>query len=49
MIPDENNRPQFQPVRVGLYLGDRTQVLEGLEADQKVFIDLPENSRREEE
>lgn len=49
MIPDENNRPQFQPVRVGLYLGDRTQILEGLEANQKVFIDLPENSRREEE
>ena len=49
MIPDENNQPQFQPVRVGLYLGDRTQILEGLEANQQVFIDLPENSRRREE
>ena len=49
MIPDENDRPKFQPVKVGLYLGDRTQILEGIEADQKVFIDLPDKSRREEE
>ncbi|MEL6499815.1 MAG: efflux RND transporter periplasmic adaptor subunit [Cyanobacteria bacterium J06623_1] len=42
MIADENNEPVFQPVKVGLYLGDRTQILEGVEANQKVFVDLPE-------
>ena len=49
MIPDENDKPKFQPVKVGLYLGDRTQILEGIEADQKVFIDLPDSRRREED
>ncbi|MEL6786080.1 MAG: efflux RND transporter periplasmic adaptor subunit [Cyanobacteria bacterium J06607_15] len=42
MIADENNEPVFQPVKVGLYLGDRTQILEGVEANQQVFVDLPE-------
>lgn len=45
MIPDENNKPQFQPVTVGLYLGDQTQIVEGVEANQQVFIDLPEKKR----
>ena len=43
MIPGENNKPEFQSVRVGLYLGDKTQILEGIEPDQRVFIDLPAN------
>lgn len=42
MIPDENNQPQFQPVKVGIYLDEQTQILEGVEANQKVFVDLPE-------
>ncbi|MGB5633906.1 MAG: efflux RND transporter periplasmic adaptor subunit [Waterburya sp.] len=45
MIPDENNKPQFQPVKIGLYLGDQIQILEGVEANQQVFIDLPETRR----
>ena len=49
MILDENDKPQFQPVKVGLYLGDKTQILSGVEANQKVFIDLPENDRRSRE
>ena len=47
MIPGENNQPEFQPVKVGLYLGNKTQILEGVEAEDKVFIDLPENRRRD--
>ena len=46
MIPDENSQPKFQPVKVGLYLGDKTQIIEGVAADQKVFIDLPDKGRR---
>ena len=42
MIPGENNKPQFTPVKVGLYLEDKTQIIEGIEPNQKVFIDLPE-------
>ena len=48
MVLGEDNRPVFQPVRVGLYLGDRTQILEGVEANQEIFIDLPESRSREE-
>ena len=46
MIPGENNKPEFIPVKVGLYLGDKTQIIEGIEADQKVFIDLPDKRGR---
>lgn len=42
MIPDENNKPQFQPVKIGLYLGNQVQILEGVSANQQVFIDLPD-------
>ncbi len=45
MIPDENNKPQFQPVKIGLYLGDQIQILEGVAANQQVFIDLPEQKK----
>ena len=46
MIPDANNKPEFTPVKVGLYLGNKTQIIEGVEPDEKVFIDLPEKKRR---
>ena len=46
MIPGKNNRPEFQPVKVGLFLGDKTQILEGIEPNQRVFIDLPETRGR---
>ncbi len=49
MIPDDNNKPQFQPVKTGLYLGDQIQILEGVEANQQVFIDLPEKKGRRKE
>ncbi len=48
MIPDENNQPQFQPVKVGIYLEDKTQILSGVKANQQVFIDLPEGGTQEE-
>ena len=47
MIPDANNKPQFTPVKVGLYLGDKTQIIEGVEPEQKVFVDIPERKRKE--
>ena len=45
MIPDENNQPVFKPVKVGTYLGEQTQILEGVKANQRVFIDLPESKK----
>jgi HlyD family secretion protein len=49
MIPDANNKPKFTPVKVGLYLEDKTQILEGVKPEQKVFIDLPETKKDSEE
>ena len=46
MTPGDNNKPEFTPVKVGLYLGNKTQIIEGLEPEQKVFIDLPEQKGR---
>ena len=46
MIPGVANKPQFKPVKVGLYLGDKTQIIDGVAANDRVFIDLPEKKRR---
>lgn len=45
MIPDNNNKPQFQPVTIGANLDNKIQVLDGLKAGDRVFIELPEDSR----
>jgi HlyD family secretion protein len=44
LVPDAANKPSFKPVSIGLVLDDKTQILSGLEAGEKVFIDLPEGS-----
>ena len=41
LIPGSGNEPKFQEVTLGNSSGRQTQVLEGLEPGEKVFIDLP--------
>ncbi len=41
MVADENDQPQFQLVTIGQVLEDKTQIISGLSAGQRVFIDLP--------
>lgn len=45
MVPDKEGQPKFQSVTVGFVLDDKTQILSGIEAGQRVFIDLPEGSK----
>ncbi len=45
LVPDARNRPEFRPITLGTGLGDQTQVLEGLKAGDRVFIDLPAEER----
>ncbi|MEM8638541.1 MAG: efflux RND transporter periplasmic adaptor subunit [Cyanobacteria bacterium P01_G01_bin.54] len=45
MVPDAGNRPEFRPVKLGVTVEDRTQILEGLQPSDRVFIDLPEQYR----
>lgn len=47
MVPDADNKPEFKPVRIGLVLDDKTQILEGLTPGERVFIDLPEEKKSE--
>jgi HlyD family secretion protein len=49
MVPDEDDEPTFQPVTIGPTVQDQTQILEGLDPGQRVFIDLPEDFRQENE
>jgi HlyD family secretion protein len=51
MVPDENdqNKPKFKPVTIGLVLNDKTQILGGLNPGERVFIDLPEDKNQQEE
>jgi HlyD family secretion protein len=41
LVPDEDDRPQFESVTIGPAVGDQTQILEGVNEGDRVFIDLP--------
>ncbi len=41
LIPDGDGEVQFEPVVLGSQVGDRIQIVDGLEAGDRVFIDLP--------
>ena len=45
MVLNADNKPEFVPVKIGLTLGDKTQILSGIDAAQRVFIDLPKKRR----
>jgi len=47
LIPDAKNQPQFREVTVGAQIGDQTQVLSGVQAGDRVFVDLPKNYKLE--
>ncbi|WP_157871946.1 efflux RND transporter periplasmic adaptor subunit [Gloeothece verrucosa] len=48
-VPDQDKKPKFQPVDIGLVVDDKTQILSGLTPGQPVFIDLPEKPKNETE
>ncbi|MGF1499788.1 MAG: HlyD family secretion protein [Elainellaceae cyanobacterium] len=57
LVPDENDRIRFRPVTLGSQVGNEIQILEGVDAGDRIFVELPpgqelENlnfGRREEE
>lgn len=48
LVTDEEDKPKFKPVRVGLVLDDKTEIISGLNPGERVFIDLPEDMRNQE-
>jgi HlyD family secretion protein len=47
LIPDKNNKPQFREVTVGAQIQDQTQILEGVQAGDRVFINPPKDYKTE--
>jgi HlyD family secretion protein len=41
LLVDANDRPRFQPVELGVSAGRNTQILSGIKAGSRIFIDLP--------
>ncbi len=42
LIPDRTNKPRFQSVTIGTTIGNQTQILDGIQAGDPVFVELPE-------
>lgn len=40
-------KPEFRPVTIGAILNQQTQVLSGIEAGEKVYLELPSNLKRD--
>lgn len=41
-FPGEDDKPEFRPVTIGTSVADKTQILDGIEPGERVFIDFPE-------
>ena len=41
LVPNDRQEPTFRSVVIGITIGEKTEILEGLEPGEKVFIDLP--------
>jgi HlyD family secretion protein len=46
MVPDADNKPKFKLVTIGPTIQNQTQILNGLNKNQRVFIDLPEDFKK---
>ena len=45
LVPDENNKPKFQPVTIGPNIGNETEITEGIKQGEPVFVELPEGQK----
>ncbi|MGB7058701.1 MAG: efflux RND transporter periplasmic adaptor subunit [Geitlerinemataceae cyanobacterium] len=47
LVPDAQNQAQFREVTIGATIGNKIQILEGVEAGEKIFLGLPEGEKLE--
>jgi HlyD family secretion protein len=47
LVPDAQGEAKFQPVTVGVTQDGKTQIVDGLKPEQRVFIDFPEGKAPE--
>ncbi|MTJ55550.1 efflux RND transporter periplasmic adaptor subunit [Anabaena sp. UHCC 0253] len=45
-VADTQNKPEFRPVKIGANIDSQIQVLDGLKAGERVFIELPKEKGR---
>lgn len=45
LIPDAKNQPTFHPVTIGSTIGNQIQILEGVQAGDRVFVELPQGQK----
>lgn len=48
LIPNEKSQPEFRPVTIGSTIGNQTQILEGIQSGDRIFVELPEGQKLEE-
>ncbi|MDJ0727614.1 MAG: efflux RND transporter periplasmic adaptor subunit [Prochloraceae cyanobacterium] len=46
LVADDRGKAKFQPVKVGITQQGQTQILQGLQPQERVFIDFPQNDRQ---
>ncbi|WP_026732604.1 efflux RND transporter periplasmic adaptor subunit [Fischerella sp. PCC 9605] len=49
LVPDAKNKPLFRPVTVGAQIQDQTQIIEGVKEGDRVFINPPQDYKREQQ
>ena len=42
----EKNKPEFSSVKIGANIDNQVQVLDGLKAGDRIFIDLPKTKEK---
>ncbi|MEH1960658.1 MAG: efflux RND transporter periplasmic adaptor subunit [Nostoc sp.] len=47
LVPDANNKPQFREVTVGAQIQEQTQILEGVKAGDRIFVNPPKDYKIE--
>ncbi|MDP5019070.1 MAG: efflux RND transporter periplasmic adaptor subunit [Dolichospermum sp.] len=47
-VADTKNKPEFRPVTIGANIDSQIQVLDGLKAGEKVFVELPKDKKSKE-
>lgn len=46
-LPGEDDKPEFTPVTIGTSVAEKTQILDGVDPGERVFIDFPEGIQPE--
>ncbi len=49
LVPDAKGQPQFRAVTIGAQIKDQTQILDGIKAGERIFINPPKDFKRQQQ